>query len=228
MNKDIPQQIADQIVDIKPKLRGWIHAATVPLAVALGIVLIMFARGAAAITGAAIFMATSLALFGVSALYHRIGWSPDVKAIFRRIDHANIFLLIAGTYTPLSLLLLPGRKAAILLALVWTGALAGVIFRVFWLGAPRALYVALYVVLGWSAMLFVTDLFRASWITMTLVLIGGLLYSIGAAVYGFKRPNPSPRWFGFHEVFHSLTVAAFLLQWTGVFIAVLTGARAAS
>lgn len=228
MDKDITRQIADQITDIKPRLRGWIHAATVPVAVALGIVLIMFSRGAAAITGAAIFMATSLALFGVSALYHRIGWTPRVKAIFRRIDHANIFLLIAGTYTPLSLTLLPSRKATILLALVWTGALAGVFFRVFWLGAPRALYVALYVVLGWSAMLFVTDLFRASWVTMTLVLLGGLLYSIGAAVYGFKRPNPSPRWFGFHEVFHSLTVAAFLLQWTGVFIAILTGARAAS
>lgn len=228
MDKDITRQIADQITDIKPRLRGWIHAATVPVAVALGIVLIMFSRGAAAITGAAIFMATSLALFGVSALYHRIGWTPRAKAIFRRIDHANIFLLIAGTYTPLSLTLLPSRKATILLALVWTGALAGVFFRVFWLGAPRALYVALYVVLGWSAMLFVTDLFRASWVTMTLVLLGGLLYSIGAAVYGFKRPNPSPRWFGFHEVFHSLTVAAFLLQWTGVFIAILTGARAAS
>lgn len=228
MDKDITRQIADQITDIKPRLRGWIHAATVPVAVALGIVLIMFSRGAAAITGAAIFMATSLALFGVSALYHRIGWTPRAKAIFRRIDHANIFLLIAGTYTPLSLTLLPSRKATILLALVWTGALAGVFFRVFWLAAPRALYVALYVVLGWSAMLFVTDLFRASWVTMTLVLLGGLLYSIGAAVYGFKRPNPSPRWFGFHEVFHSLTVAAFLLQWTGVFIAILTGARAAS
>lgn len=228
MNRDIPQQIADQIDDMKPKLRGWIHAATVPIAIALGIVLIMFSRGTAAITGAAIFMATSLALFGVSALYHRIGWSPKVRAVFRRIDHANIFLLIAGSYTPLSLILLPGNKATILLTLVWTGALAGVFFRVFWLGAPRALYVVLYVVLGWSAMLFVTDLFRASWITMTLVLIGGLLYSIGAAVYGFKRPNPSPRWFGFHEVFHSLTVAAFLFQWTGVFIAVVTGARAAS
>lgn len=170
-------------------------------------------------------MATSLALFGVSALYHRIGWSPNVKAIFRRIDHANIFLLIAGTYTPLSLMLLPSDKATILLGLVWTGALAGVFFRVLWISAPRWLYVVLYVVLGWSAMLFVTDLFRASWITMTLVLIGGLLYSIGAAVYGFKRPNPSPRWFGFHEVFHSLTVAAFLFQWTGVFLAALRTAR---
>lgn len=225
MNLDVPQQIADQIADIKPKLRGWIHAGTFPIAIALGVLLIAFSQGAAAITGAVIFMVTSLALFGVSALYHRIGWSPNVKAIFRRIDHANIFLLIAGTYTPLSLMLLPADKATILLTLVWTGALAGVFFRVFWLGAPRWLYVVLYVVLGWSAVLFVTDLFRASWITMTLVLIGGLLYSIGAAVYGFKRPNPSPRWFGFHEVFHSLTVAAFLFQWTGVFLAAVRGVR---
>lgn len=225
MNTELPQQIAGQISDIKPMLRGWIHAGTFPVAIALGVLLIAFSNGVAAITGAAIFMASSLALFGVSALYHRIGWSPSVKAIFRRVDHANIFLLIAGTYTPLSLMLLPPEKATILLALVWTGALAGVFFRVFWIGAPRWLYVVLYVLLGWSAMLFVTDLFRASWITMTLVLIGGVLYSVGAAVYGFKRPNPSPRWFGFHEVFHSLTVAAFLFQWTGVFLAALRGVR---
>lgn len=225
MNIELPRQLSQHISEVKPKLRGWIHAATFPVAIALGVLLIAFSNGAAAITGAAIFMVTSLALFGVSALYHRIGWSPNVKAVFRRIDHANIFLLIAGTYTPLSLMLLPGDKATILLALVWTGALAGVLFRVFWLSAPRWLYVVLYVVLGWSAMLFVTDLFRASWIAMTLVLIGGVFYSIGAAVYGFKRPNPSPKWFGFHEVFHSLTVAAFLCQWTGVFLAALRGER---
>lgn len=225
MNVEIPRQLGQHIDEIKPKLRGWIHAGTFPIAIALGVLLIAFSNGAAAITGAAIFMVTSLALFGVSALYHRIGWSPNVKAVFRRIDHANIFLLIAGTYTPLSLMLLPMDKATILLALVWTGALAGVLFRVFWLGAPRWLYVVLYVALGWSAMIFLTDLFRASWITMTLVLIGGLLYSVGAAVYGFKRPNPSPKWFGFHEVFHTLTVAAFLFQWTGVFLAAARGVR---
>lgn len=219
MNTEIPQQIVEQFSEIKPKLRGWIHAGTFPVAIALGVLLIAVSQGAAAVTGALIFMVTSLALFGVSALYHRIGWSPQVKAIFRRIDHANIFLLIAGTYTPLSLMLLPGDKATVLLALVWTGAIAGVLFRVFWLRAPRWLYVGLYMVLGWSALLYLTDLFRASWITMTLVAIGGLLYSIGAAVYGFKRPNPSPRWFGFHEVFHTLTVAAFLFQWSGVFVA---------
>lgn len=225
MNVEFPQHISNQFTEMKPKLRGWIHAGTFPVAIALGVLLIAFSQGVAAIAGAIIFMVTSLALFGVSALYHRIGWSPKVNAIFRRIDHANIFLLIAGTYTPLSLMLLPSEKATVLLALVWTGALAGVLFRVFWLGAPRWLYVVLYVVLGWSAMIFVTDLFRASWITMTLVALGGLLYSIGAAVYGFKRPNPSPKWFGFHEVFHTLTVAAFLLQWTGVFLAAVRGVR---
>lgn len=225
MNVEMPRQLSNQIAEMKPKLRGWIHAGTFPLAIALGVLLIAFSQGAAAITGAAIFTTTSLALFGVSALYHRIRWSPRGMGVFRRIDHANIFLLIAGSYTPVSLMLLPPRKAAILLTLVWTGAIAGVLFRVFWLGAPRWLYVALYVVLGWSAMLFVTDLFRASWITMTLILVGGVLYSIGAAVYGFKRPNPSPRWFGFHEVFHSLTVAAFLFQWAGVFLAALRGTR---
>lgn len=221
MDTQANPQIVPNITDIKPKLRGWIHAGTFPVAIALGVVLIVFARGAAAITGAAVFMATSLLLFSVSALYHRVGWTPNVKAVFRRIDHANIFLLIAGTYTPLSLMLLPRDKAIVLLALVWTGAIAGVFFRIFWLSAPRALYVVLYLLLGWSAMIYVTDLFRASWITMTLVLIGGVLYSLGAAVYGFKKPNPSPTWFGFHEIFHSLTVAAFLCQWTGVFIAAL-------
>lgn len=212
----------------KPKLRGWIHAATFPVAIALGIVLIAFSQGAAAITGAIIFMISSMTLFGVSALYHRIDWSPKVKSTFRRFDHANIFLLIAGSYTPVSLILLPQDKATVLLSLVWTGAIAGMIFRVFWIDAPRWLYVVLYMVLGWSAMLYVTDLFRASWITMTLILIGGLFYSIGAGVYGFKRPNPSPKWFGFHEVFHSLTVAAFLCQWAGVLVAALTGTRLVS
>lgn len=205
----------------KPKLRGWIHAGTFPVTIALGIVLIAFSRGAAAITGAAIFMVSSMMLFGVSALYHRINWSQNVKAIFRRFDHANIFLLIAGSYTPVSLVLLPRDQATVLLTLVWTGAISGMLFRIFWINAPRWLYVVLYLVLGWSAMLYVTDLFRASWITMTLILIGGLFYSIGAGVYGFKRPNPSPKWFGFHEVFHSLTVAAFLCQWAGVFVAVV-------
>jgi hemolysin III len=202
----------------KPALRGWIHTATFPIAIVLGVVLIAFADGATAVTGSAIFFAASLLLFGISALYHRVAWEQNVKAIFRRIDHANIFLLIAGTYTPLSLLLLPQRKATVLLTMVWTGAILGIGFRVFWLHAPRKLYVALYVLLGWAAILFVVDFFRANWLTMTLVLLGGVFYSAGAVIYGLKRPNPFPRTFGFHEIFHALTVVAFVCQWTGVFL----------
>ncbi len=206
------------LAETRPTWRGWIHTVAFPVALVLGIVLLLTAEGTAAITGSAIFFMASLALFGISALYHRIGWSPGVKAIFRRIDHANIFLLIAGTYTPITLLCLPRDKATILLATIWTGALLGIVFRIFWLGAPRWLYVGLYVLLGWAAMVFVADFFRASWSAMTLILLGGVAYSIGAAIYGLKRPNPLPTRFGFHEIFHVMTVIAFGLHWAGVYL----------
>lgn len=202
----------------KPSWRGWIHAGTFPVAIALGVVLLVFAEGRVAKTSSAVFFAASLLLFGTSALYHRVNWSARVKAVFRRIDHANIFLLIAGTYTPITLLCLPREKATILLAAVWTAAVLGIGFRVFWLSAPRWLYVGLYLLMGWAAVAFIADFFRAAWVTMTLVLVGGILYSLGAVIYGMKRPNPYPRAFGFHEIFHTLTVLAFVAQWTGVFL----------
>lgn len=205
-------------LETKPSWRGWIHTATFPLAIVLGIILIIFADGTEAKVGSAVFVASSLLLFGISALYHRIGWSPKVKAAFRRLDHANIFLLIAGTYTPLSLLCLPRDDSKLLLTLIWTGATLGVGFRVFWIGAPRWLYVPLYLLLGWAAILFLGDFFTASWVAMTLVLIGGLFYSVGAVVYGLKRPNPLPRTFGFHEIFHTLTLLAFLSHWVAIFL----------
>lgn len=217
----VDDAVAFDHLTMPPSWRGWIHTATFPIAIVLGVVLIVFADGAAAITGSAIFFASSLLLFGISALYHRIAWEQNVKTIFRRIDHANIFLLIAGTYTPLSLLLLPHPKATVLLALVWTGAILGIGFRVFWLHAPRTLYIALYMLLGWAAVLFIADFFRASWLTMTLVLLGGAFYTAGAVIYGLKRPNPFPRTFGFHEIFHALTVVAFVCQWTGVFLVII-------
>lgn len=204
--------------EMKPSWRGWIHAGTFPVAVILGVILLVLAEGAAALAGSAIFFASSLLLFGTSALYHRVNWGPTVKAVFRRIDHANILLLIAGTYTPISLLCLPSGKSMLLLGIIWTGALLGIGFRIFWIGAPRWLYVALYLLLGWAALVYIVDLFRASWITMTLVLIGGIIYSLGAVVYGTKRPNPLPRVFGFHEIFHALTVLAFVCHWIAVLI----------
>jgi len=204
--------------DVKPTWRGWIHAATFPVAIALGIILIVAADGPAAKISCSIFFACSLLLFGTSALYHRINWSPKIKAIFKRIDHANIFLLIAGSYTPITVLALPHDKAVLLLWLVWGGAGLGILFRIFWIGAPRWLYVPLYLLLGYASLAFIVDFFNANAVMMTLILAGGLLYTIGAVIYGLKRPNPIPGVFGFHEIFHTLTLFAFLCHWTGIFL----------
>lgn len=205
-------------VEQKPTWRGWIHAATFPLAIVLGIILLIAADGPAAKASSAVFFASSLLLFGTSALYHRINWTPRVKAIFKRIDHANIFLLIAGSYTPITVLALPPEKSTLLLWLVWIGAGLGIVFRVFWIGAPRWLYVPLYLLLGYAALVFIADFFAANAAMMTLILVGGLCYTIGAVVYGLKRPNPVPGVFGFHEIFHAFTLIAFLCHWTGIFL----------
>ncbi len=207
--------------EIKPSWRGWIHAATFPVAIAAGIVLIVLAQGAPAKWASAVFMATSLLLFGNSALYHRFNWKPKTKAILKRIDHANILLLIAGTYTPIATLALPPQQGALLLILVWSGALLGILFRVFWIHAPRWLYVALYLLLGWAAVMYIVPLFQASAAMMILVVIGGLLYTGGAVVYALKRPNPWPGHFGFHEIFHVCTVLAFLCHWTACLLIAL-------
>jgi hemolysin III len=214
----------DQTGEARPTWRGWIHAGTFPLAIVLGIVLISVAQGAVAKTASAIFMATSLLLFGNSALYHRFDWKPKTKRLLKRIDHANIFLLIAGTYTPLSLLALPPDKGVVLLSIVWGGALLGIGFRVFWIGAPRWLYVPLYVALGWAAVMYLGDLLTASGVMMGLVLIGGILYTAGAVVYALKRPNPVPGHFGFHEIFHTCTVLAFGCHWVATLLIVLAPA----
>ncbi|GAA1650071.1 PAQR family membrane homeostasis protein TrhA [Microbacterium flavum] len=208
-------------VELKPTWRGWIHAATFPVAIAAGIVLIVLADGAAAKWASAVFMATSVLLFGNSALYHRFDWDPKTKAVLKRIDHANIMLLIAGTYTPLAVLALAPQKGALLLILVWSGTLLGILFRVFWMGAPRWLYVALYLLLGWAAVLYMVDLFQANAAMMVLVIVGGLLYTGGAVCYALKKPNPWPGHFGFHEIFHVCTVLAFLCHWTACLLIAL-------
>ncbi|QGU28715.1 hemolysin III family protein [Microbacterium oryzae] len=204
--------------DIVPTWRGWIHAATFPVALVAGIVLIALAEGSAAKWASAVFTATSLLLFGNSAVYHRFRWQPRTKLLLKRIDHANILLLIAGTYTPLGVLALPPEKGVLLLAVVWTGAIVGILFRVLWIGAPRWLYVALYLALGWAAVMYLVDLFRADPAMMMLVIVGGLLYSAGAVIYALKRPNPWPGHFGFHEIFHVCTVLAFLCHWMAALI----------
>jgi hemolysin III len=160
-------------------------------------------------------------LFGTSAIYHRGTWSDSVRGLLKRMDHSNIFLIIAGTYTPFALLLLQPQQTRSLLLIAWIGAIGGVLFRVFWVGAPRWLYTPIYVALGWVAVFYLKPLYETGGAAVvTLIAIGGLLYTLGAVVYGTKRPNPSPRWFGFHEIFHVLTVAAFVVHYIAVSIAV--------
>ena len=203
--------------EIKPHLRGWLHLATFPLSVAAGIVLVALAPDTKTRIASAVFALSASMLFGSSALFHRGRWSPRWHGVLRRLDHSNIFLLIAGTYTPFALMLLDGRNARILLGLVWTGALLGIAFRIFWIGAPRWLYLPVYIALGWAAIFWLGDFAAtAGPAVLTLIIVGGGLYSVGGLVYGLKRPNPIPRWFGFHEVFHSFTIAAFVVHYVGV------------
>jgi hemolysin III len=191
-----------------------------PIAFVAGIVLVSTAKDEGRVPSA-IFAGTAALLFGTSALLHRGSWTPGVEGLFRRMDHSNIYLIIAGTYTPFAVLALPPDKGRTLLLIVWIGALAGVVFRVFGVGAPRWLYTMLYVVIGWVAVLFIPDLVDgAGGVVVVLIAVGGLLYTVGAVVYAIKRPNPSPVWFGFHEVFHSLTIAAFIAHYAAVWIVV--------
>jgi hemolysin III len=157
-------------------------------------------------------------MFGTSAAYHRIAWKPRARATLKRLDHANIFVLIAGTYTPLGILALPWADGQWLLIAVWIGAGLGIAFRVFWLGAPRWLYVPLYLALGWASVWYMPQLFEVNPTMTILVILGGVAYTAGAIVYGMKRPNPVPGVFGFHEIFHALTVVAFLCHWTAVLL----------
>src|ERR1039457_5753638 len=181
----------------KPWLRGSIHAATAPIALAVGIV------------------------FTVSALYHPGAWSPRPRAILRRIDHANILFLIAGTYTPFAVLALPGGTRLAILGVVWGGAALGAVFRVVWTNAPRWVYVPLYLGLGWAAVFVLPQLLRGAGLpALVLVAAGGVLYTLGGVAYGLKRPDPWPRWFGFHEIFHACTVAAFACQYIAVSLVV--------
>jgi hemolysin III len=205
----------------KPKLRGWLHAVMFPVSVVAGIVLVATAPTQAGRVSSAVFAATASLLFGTSALLHRGAWSPRTEGLFRRMDHANIYLIIAGTYTPFAVLALPPTEGRILLSIVWVGALVGAVFRVFWVGAPRWLTTTLYVVVGWVAIFFLPGLVEGAGVAaVVLIVIGGILYTLGAVVYATKRPNPSPGIFGFHEVFHTLTIAAFAAHYIAVWLVV--------
>lgn len=226
--ESISDSLHDTVAELKPRLRGWLHLVTAPLTLAGGVVLVVLSPTMTTKIGSSIFTVAALVLFTVSAIYHTGTWSPRAWAFLRRFDHSNIFVLIAGSYTPLTLILLDGTQQVVLLSVIWSTALLGVAFRVFWTDAPRWLYTPIYIAMGWAAVFFIPGFVEGAMTrlgagmaiaVLVLIAAGGVLYTLGGAVYGFKRPNPSPRWFGFHEVFHSFTILAFITHYVGVSIA---------
>jgi hemolysin III len=211
------EPVVDVVKAVKPRLRGWLHAGAAPLALAAGIVLVSLAPTSLGRLGGAVFLAASVLLFGTSGVYHRGTWNQPWDGILRRLDHANIYIFIAATYTPLALLLLTGGSRVLLLSLIWAAALGGMVFRLCWLSAPRWLYTALYLVMGWAAVGWLGVFLSAGGpVVLILILAGGACYTAGAVVYGRRRPDPSPAWFGFHEIFHACTILGFLCHYVAI------------
>jgi hemolysin III len=209
----------------RPRMRGWLHAYAVGVAAVCGVVLCSVAAtrtGWTPFAACLVYSVTICGLFGTSALYHRHVWGPRGYAVMKRLDHSMIFLFIAGTYTPFSLLLMPRHTALIVLAVVWGGALAGVALKMAWPRAPRWLSVPLYIALGWVAAFVLPDILHIGGpAALVLLLAGGVVYSLGALCYALKRPNPWPRTFGHHEFFHAATLVAATCHHIGVYLAVL-------
>jgi hemolysin III len=209
----------------KPRLRGVSHQWAFYVALALGAALVAAAPGGQPRLAAAIYALSVAALFGTSALYHRVTWaSQAARRWMRRLDHSMIFFLIAGTYTPFALLVLDGTLATVILVVVWAGALVGVFMKLVWIDAPKPLVAILYLALGWVAVAAFPTMLDELGITGTaLVVVGGLLYTAGALVYAFQRPNPAPTVFGYHEVFHALVILAAALQYAAIAFHVIPG-----
>ena len=215
---------ADELV---PRLRGVSHAGAAVLAIAAAVVVIVIAPAGRATVAAAVYGAGLIALFGCSALYHRWPGPVRFKPMLRRIDHSTIFAFIAASYTPVALVLLRGPLVWVILGLVWTGAIAGVAFSLGWIQAPRPLVAGSYLTLGWVSVIAIPQLLGDVGVTpVVLLAAGGLLYSAGAIIYARQRPDPWPRTFGFHEVFHALVILAAAVHYVALVGWVLTGPSA--
>jgi hemolysin III len=202
---------------LKPRLRGWLHFCAAPLALVMGLGLLVVTPSAGLRLAVAVYVATTVLLFGVSAAYHLGAGGPRTNAFLNRLDHANIYLFIAGSYTPFAAALGDRRTGTIMLVLVWLIAIVGLVVRVWWRQAPRWLAVGSYVALGWVAVFFLPAIWGDFGVAVVgLVALGGLLYTVGGVIYARKRPNPYPEWFGYHEVFHALTIAAFVVQFVAI------------
>jgi hemolysin III len=214
-------KLAEKELPIKPKARGLIHLIMSPVSLVAGLVLITAADKLRGRITLGIFTLTAVTLFSCSAIYHRVNWQTKYKALWRRIDHANIPILIAGTYTPFAVFLLSRHQAIILLTLVWAGALLTAVMRISWLTAPRWLYVPLYIALGWAALIYLPAFWRKGGVAVfLLILAGGLFYTAGGIIYATKKPKLSIKWFGFHELFHAFTAAAFICHFIGAALVV--------
>ena len=190
------------------------------MAFILGLVMLVFTPTVELRAGVAIYVCTAVLLFGVSAAYHLGAGGPKTNDFLHRLDHANIYLFIAGSYTPFAVAL--PEYGGILLALVWVIAIIGTTIGVAWWSAPRWLVVGSYLALGWVALMFIPVLWQAFGPgVVALIALGGVMYSAGAVVYARKKPDPNPVWFGYHEVFHSFTIAAFLVQLIAIAIVVV-------
>jgi hemolysin III len=207
----------------RPLLRGVIHQAAFAVALVVGALLIAYAdQDARTRAAAAIFAASVAAMLGASALYHRRTWSPRMRPWMRRLDHAGIYLLIAGSYTPVGLISLHGMMQRVVLAIVWTGAAAAILLKFAWVGAPKWLAAVIGVALGWVGVAAMPQVFHSAGAgAVTLLGVGGLAYTAGAIVYATRRPDPAPRIFGYHEVFHALTIVAVACQYVAIAFFVL-------
>ena len=217
---DVNAAHADTPAPEKPLLRGVFHEIAAPVALAASALLARAAAPGRARTAAVVYGATLVALFLVSALYHRPNWAPRVRAVVRRLDHAAILLLIAGTYTPFCLIL-GGTAGKALLAIVWTGAALGLLRAILWARAPRALVAGIYLLLGWAVLPVLPSLHALLGApALALLGAGGLVYSLGAVVYATRRPDPFPRVLGYHEIFHAMVIAAAALHFAVVAMAI--------
>ena len=220
-------QASSSVSELKPRLRGWLHAYAAVASLVTGTSLVAVAaalRGGTAGAVTSIYAATVTLLFGISALYHRRDWSPRARWVMKRLDHSMIFVFIAGTYTPLAVLTLPPTSMVAVLVAVWGGAAVGVGLQLFWPGHPRWISAPCYLALGWVAVFVFPDLLHHGGVAaFVLIALGGLIYSYGAIVYATKKPNPAPATFGFHEVFHLCTLVAATCHYIAIWLAVFSG-----